>query len=243
MSSSREPARLPPILCFVTPGPSGAQNSSAAARVASLSDLVARAVDAGIDLVQIREPDLPATILLDLVRAAVARSGDAATRIIVNDRVDVALAAGAHGVHLGARSLPAERVRSIVPRGFLVGCSIHSVEEARGLAAPSQPSARDPQASRLPVIDYLVAGTVFPTRSKPAATRFLGTDGLSAIVRETAIPVLAIGGIGLERLAAVGATGAAGFAAIRLFADASPGELHTLVERARRTFDTPPTIP
>ena len=160
------------VLCLVTPGPAGPSVNTPRQREEALDALVRDAVAERVDLVQIREPDLPARQLAEIVARAVQASRGTATRILVNDRVDVALAAGADGVHLGTRSLPARRVREITPPSFLVGRSIHSGEEARDLAAD-------------PAIDYLIAGTVFPSRSKPEQSHFLGPDGLAAIVRRT----------------------------------------------------------
>ena len=121
--------------------------------------------------------------------------------MVVNDRVDVALACGADGVHLRHDSVRADAVRTIAPAGFLVGRSVHSLAEAEG-AGP---------------VDYLIAGTVFPTPSKPAASPILGLDGLADVVQAVAVPVLAIGGITRERLDEVAAIGAAGAAGIGLF--------------------------
>jgi thiamine-phosphate pyrophosphorylase len=220
------------VLCFVTPGaalPFAAPTLDE--RAAALVALIADAVTAGVDLVQVREPDLPARVLCGVVEASVKASRTTTTRIVVNDRLDVALACGADGVHLGARSLPAARAREIAPPGFLIGRSIHTAEEAEAASA-------DPTA------DYLIAGTVFWSASKPAETRLLGTDGLAAVVRVAAVPVLAIGGVDLDTIAPVAATGARGFAAIRFFCEAAAGSrLHETVRRARATFDTTPVIP
>lgn len=164
----------------------------------------AEAVDAGVDLIQIRERDLDASSLASLVQRIVALTRGSATRVVVNDRVDVALACGAGGVHLRGDSIPASRVRSIVPRGFLLGRSVHGRDEA--LAA-----AED--------VDYLIAGTLFPTVSKPGRIDLLGPDGLASIAAAVRVPVLAIGGITLERVADVAAAGGAGIAAVGLFAD------------------------
>lgn len=226
---ARSPAR---VICLVTPG--SAPSSPAvpiAERVAALGALISEATSAGIDIVQIREPDLPARSLTAVVAAAVQASRGTATRIVVNDRVDIALAAGADGAHLGVRSLPTARVREMTPPGFLLGRSIHTVDDARGVAAERN-------------LDYVIAGTVFASASKPNETRLLGTDGLAAVVRAANLPVLAIGGIDLETLASVARTGAAGFAAIRLFTDAFVrSRLRETVNRARQAFDTTGVIP
>lgn len=156
---------------------------------------------AGVDAVQIRERDLPGGSLARLTAVAVAAARGSRTKVLVNDRVDVALAAGADGVHLRADSPPAWRIRPLVPKTFVVGRSVHTLEEAR--------AAGD--------VDYVIAGTVWPTSSKPAGHPVLGAAGLAQLVRAASVPVLAIGGIDVGRAAAVAASGAAGIAAIGLF--------------------------
>jgi thiamine-phosphate pyrophosphorylase len=166
-----------------------------------LIDQAKWAVTSNVDLIQVRERDLETAELATLVSDLVRVSRGSGTRVVVNDRVDVALACGADGVHLRHDSVRAEAVRAISPGGFLVGRSVHGLAEAEG-AGP---------------VDYLIAGTVFPTVSKPAATPMLGLDGLAEVVQAVAVPVLAIGGITRERLDEVAATGAAGAAGIGLF--------------------------
>lgn len=165
------------------------------------------AVAAGVPLVQIRERDLDARALLALTREAVRLTRGSTTRILVNDRVDVALAAGADGVHLRETSVAAGAVRQLAPH-FFVGRSVHSADSAAA-AGP---------------VDYLIAGTVFGTASKPQAPT-LGLAGLADIVRAAGdIPVLAIGGVDAGNVAAIAETGAAGVAAIGAFLPASPGD-------------------
>ncbi len=216
-----------PILCLVTPGPPQTPSTlSIEERATLLASLIGGAVKAGVDLVQVREPRLPARMLAEVVGAAVVMARETHTRIIVNDRVDVALAIGADGVQLGARSLPAGRVREIAPPGFLIGQSIHTVEEAGTACAGG-------------AIDFLIAGTVFRTASKPGEARLLGAEGLAAVVRAASVPVFAIGGVDLDSIPQVARAHAAGFAAIRLFGDAhAAGTLAETVKRARSLFDT-----
>lgn len=164
---------------------------------------VLSAVAAGVDAVQIRERDLEAAALVRLAEEAVAASRGSRTRILVNDRVDVALAAGADGVHLRADSPPACRIRPLVPKSFVIGRSVHSLDDL--LSAGE--------------VDYVLAGTVWPTASKPTGHPLLGTSGLAALAAATAVPVLAIGGVNLARAAEAAAAGAAGIAAIGLFID------------------------
>jgi thiamine-phosphate pyrophosphorylase len=197
------------------------------------------AAEAGVDLLQVRERDLGAAQLALLVADLLEATRGAATRIIVNDRLDVALACGAAGVHLRGDSLPVADARRLAPRGFLIGRSVRAVDEA----------VRSADA------DYLVAGTVFPTDSKPGSAAWLGADGLRAIVRAVRTPVLAIGGVSERTVGDVAAAGAAGFAAIGLFlgpdADAPDRlrvpcraiPLQAIVERVRSSFDSVQTAP
>jgi len=162
------------------------------------------AAAAGVDLIQVRERDLEAGDLASLVAGVVEATRGTATRVIVNDRVDVALACGAGGVQLRGDSMPPARVRAIAPRDFLIGCSVHGASEAVAAARAA---------------DYLLAGTVFATTSKPGKTALLGLPGLAEVARAVSVPVLAIGGMSLGRVADVAAAGAGGLAAIGLFAD------------------------
>ena len=173
-------------------------------RLRSPIEQASEAADAGIDLIHVRERDLEAAELSALVEGVVRATRGSGTRVVVNDRVDVAMACGAAGVHLRGDSMPAARVRDVAPAGFLIGCSVRSAEEALR-------AGRD--------ADYLIAGTVFPTTSKPGLRDCLGLDGLASISRCVSLPVLAIGGMSIARAAEIAAAGAAGLAAIGLFAD------------------------
>jgi thiamine-phosphate pyrophosphorylase len=187
------------------------------------------AADAGIDLLQIREPDVSGRGLFDFVQRLRQRTEGTAAKLIVNDRLDVALAAEADGVHLKEESIPTPLVRRIVPAGFLVGRSVHGLEAARKAEAEGA--------------DYLIFGTVFATGSKPAGHRTAGLEGLRAVAGAVRIPVLAIGGISLNTAALAAAAGAAGVAAIGLFFDgAGPpddlrGRLTETVASVRRSFE------
>jgi thiamine-phosphate pyrophosphorylase len=190
------------------------------------------AIEARIDMLQVREGDLEASAIARLVSAIVELARGSATRIVVNDRLDVALACGASGVHLPASALPPAAVRTITPKGFLVGRSVHSPSEAAAVGAD---------------VDYIVAGTVWATASKPAGADLIGPAGLASIVSASLVPVLAIGGVTLERLSQVRETGAAGAAAIGMFMGGAPeGVCHAvplepIVRLARARFDTSET--
>jgi len=163
-----------------------------------------------VDWVQIREKDLAALELSHLALGAVRimEPSTARARVIVNDRLDVAVAAGAAGVHLGRESLPASDVvrwcrEGNAPSGFLIGVSCHSVEEAR--------QAENAEAS------YVFFGPVFDTPSKKPFGSPQGLARLSEACRSVRIPVIAIGGVDETNGAECLRAGAAGIAAIRLF--------------------------
>jgi thiamine-phosphate pyrophosphorylase len=165
-----------------------------------------RAAADGVDLIQVRERDLDAADLAALVEELVSVTRGSSTRVVVNDRIDLALASHAAGVHLRADSVSVEAARRLLPAPFLVGRSVHTVEEARAASGA----------------DYLIAGTVFPSASKRmpgSSVELLGIAGLRAIVNASPVPVFAIGGITSDRIADVLAAGAAGIAAIGLFID------------------------
>src|SRR5881296_4523236 len=165
--------------------------------------VVEAALDAGLPAVQLRDKELPGRPLLALaerLRAATARTG---ALLFVNDRIDVALAAGADGVQLGAGSVPVEVARRLLPPGAVVGVSTHAPGEAAAGA------------------DFALFGPVWETPSKAGAQ---GEARLQEAVRAAAIPVLAIGGVTAERVPAVRAAGAAGAAVIRaILAAPDPG--------------------
>jgi thiamine-phosphate pyrophosphorylase len=119
------------------------------------------AVDAGVDLVQVRERDLEAAELARLVTDLLLVARGTTTRVIVNDRLDVALAWGAGGVHLRSDSLSVAAARRMTPAGFLIGRSVHHVDELADAAGA----------------DYVIAGSVFASESKPRAAEWLGTTG------------------------------------------------------------------
>lgn len=168
----------------------------------------------GIDWIQIREKDLEARALVELVRFAVAETRSASTKVAVNDRLDVALAAGAAGVHLGENSLPVETVsewrRSAGRSEFRIGVSCHSLDSAR--------------AAERGGADYIFFGPVFATPSKAEFGSPQGIERLREVCAELQIPVLAIGGVSAENALACVEAGAAGIAAIRLFQDARNSE-------------------
>jgi thiamine-phosphate diphosphorylase len=191
----------------------------------TLLQRVAAAARAGVHLVQVRERDLDGGPLMRLVQQCVSAVQSTRTRIIVNDRLDVALSARAHGVHLRGDSMAAARVRSMAPPGFIVGRSVHAREEAIEVAADGS-------------LDYLIFGAVFPTASKPARPP-AGLKALADVAAVTPIPVLAVGGITAATAAGLGQTSAAGFAAIGAFLNGDEQSLRAMVSKTSRAFDAP----
>jgi thiamine-phosphate pyrophosphorylase len=170
---------------------------------ASPIDNIARNLAAGIEWIQIREKDLPARDLFHLTREVISLPNRHGSKILVNTRVDVALAAGAAGAHLPAGS-PAPHVwRAFTPPGFLIGVSCHNLDELR--------AAEDQGA------DYAVFGPVFAPRSKASNLEPRGIEGLAQAARAVGIPVLALGGITASNTEACVQAGAAGVAAISLY--------------------------
>jgi thiamine-phosphate diphosphorylase len=191
--------------------------------MAALVAAAGRAARADVDLIQIRERGLEDGDLLALVRQVKAEVAGTACRTIVNDRVDIALAAGADGVHLPARAYSAARVRPMVPDGFLIGRSVHTEEEAV-------------EAARGGGCDYLIFGAVFATPNKPEGHVPAGLEALARVCTSVSTPVLAIGGITAARVADVARAGAAGVAAIGLFARAGESTLAETVRGIRENF-------
>lgn len=177
------------------------------------------AVRAGVDLIQLREKDLATRDLVELATTAVKACRGSETRIVINDRLDVAMALGAHGVHLGGQSVPIEAVRRHVGKDFLIGASCHSLGQA--IEAEEGGS------------DYLLLGPVFDTPSKRRYGPPLGLGKLSEVTHRIKIPVLALGGIRVERVRACLDAGAAGIAAIRLFQDCPSVEDRVVELRAQ----------
>ena len=165
--------------------------------------LVRAAVDAEVPLFQIREKLLSARVLFELVARAAEITHGSKTRLLVNDRSDIARAAGADGVHLTAQSLPVAVVRKTCGAEFLIGVSTHSLMEAQ--------AARDAGA------DFVVFGPVFETESKRTYGAPQGLEKLREVTRALGeFPVVAIGGITLENFSECFEAGARGVAAIRM---------------------------
>jgi len=186
----------PTLRCYIT-------DRRTLAPGASLLDCIARNLTSGVEWIQIREKDLSARELFELTREVMALPNPRLSKILVNTRIDVALAAGAGGAHLPAGS-PAPRCwRSCAPRGFLIGVSCHTLDE---LCAAEADGA-----------DYAVFSPIFPPRSKAAGAQPLGLEALAKAAHAVRIPVLALGGITSENAQECIRAGASGIAAISLY--------------------------
>lgn len=163
-------------------------------------ELARQAVAGGADVIQLRDKTLPGRALFDAALAIREITLDAGALFIVNDRLDVALAAGADGVHLGASDLPIGDARRLAPPGFIIGASVGSVDAALRAAAAGA--------------DYVALSPTFETNSKDDAGPGHGLMTLSAIRAAVSLPLVAIGGITAANVADVIAAGADGVAVI-----------------------------
>jgi thiamine-phosphate pyrophosphorylase len=210
-----------PLLCYVTDR-HALRIADRADSLAGLIQKIEEVMAAGIDWVQIREKDLPARELASLTRQALDIAGkysakrSSPVRVLVNDRLDVALAEQAHGIHLGEKSMPVAEAKRLIEssmrkqtidESFLVGASCHSIDATKE-------AERDGA-------DYIFFGPIFPTPSKQSFGAPQGVEGLGKVCRAVKIPVLAIGGITTTNASDCFQSGAAGIAAIRLFQESS----------------------
>jgi thiamine-phosphate pyrophosphorylase len=196
---------------------------------AALLRRVRKIIARGIDFIQIREKDLPDRRLFDLtcriVRVAHEIPHGSRCRVLVNGRADIAVAAGADGVHLPSYSMGIAAICTWIPKNFIVGISVHTMREINSACACGA--------------DYILLGHVFPTVSKESMGAALGVDFLQRACLGASVPVLALGGITEERIPAVLQAGAAGVAGITLFQkdDRQPPKT---TNSALRALDTKP---
>ncbi len=165
----------------------------------SHAELARQAAAGGAEVIQLRDKHACTTAECIEEARAILAALPPGVRLIVNDRVDVAAEVDAHGVHLGRDDLSIETARRLLPRGLIGGTANDLAEARRNAARP---------------LDYLGVGPVFETRSKADPAPALGLDGLAAIVRSVACPVIAIGGITPEHVSAIVETGAYGIAVL-----------------------------
>jgi thiamine-phosphate diphosphorylase len=191
-----------------------------------LLPVVAAAAKGGADYIQLRYKSAPALDLYTLGRTLQPVLRETGTGLLINDRVDVAQALGADGIHLAAKSLPVHHVRPLVGEKMLVGCSVHSVEEA--LEAEKQGAS------------YITYGHIFATHSKPGLPP-RGIASLQQVVDAVSLPVLAIGGITHENIDQVLSTGVAGIAVIG--AVMSQNDPYEAARMLRQRLDESPYAP
>lgn len=182
---------LPRLYAILDPAQAGGR---------SILELCDELLAAGARLIQYRDKTATSRELFERSRELVARVRQAGGIFIVNDRADVAAAVGANGVHVGQDDLPVEMARVVVGAGRIVGFSTHNLEQ---VAAAGKTSA-----------DYIAFGPVYPTRSKARPDRVAGLEGLRRARQATRKPLVAIGGITLERAGEVMTAGADSVAVI-----------------------------
>ncbi len=163
-------------------------------------EVVRRAVAAGVTMVQYRDKKTATSGMIEKARKLASVCRDAGVALVVNDRLDVALAAGADGVHLGQDDMDPGDCRSIAGGGYIIGVSVTTVEEA----------VRAEKAGA----DYLGANGVFPTGTKTDLGAPLGLEGVARIASATSLPVVAIGGINADNAGGVMSAGADGVAVV-----------------------------
>ena len=195
-----------PILYLITRGATDETTTAESAEFHQVLWHLSAAVSAGIQLIQIREKKLTTRVLLELVSRAVRITQGTATRVLVNDRADVAAGAGADGLHLTTQSLEAAVVRKAFGDRLLIGASTHSAEEA--------------QQAMNGGANFIVFGPVFETPAKMKYGPPVGLQALSELASKIKpFPILALGGITIANAAECLRAGASGIAGISLFAE------------------------
>ncbi len=164
------------------------------------SDLARDMLEGSISVVQLRAKKYSSRALLQVAKKIAGIAEEYSALFIVNDRLDVALAAGAQGVHLGQDDLPITYARQIAGPEFIIGQSTHSIEEAQKAGSDGA--------------DYIGFGAMYKTSTKSDVTKPQGPGNLARVVKAVSIPVIAIGGISLDHLPEIAKTGAAGAAVI-----------------------------
>lgn len=208
-----------PIIYLITSGNLTSENFSQLS--SQVLQQIESAIEAGISIIQIREKNLSSKFIFDLAVQATNLSRNSSTKILINDRADIALAAKADGVHLTSTSIPTKVVRSIFPKNFIIGISTHKLEEVI--------SAKNDGA------DFAVFSSIYQTVSKAQYGEPQGIERLTEVV-ETAkdFPVIALGGIKLENIPEISQTGVSGISAISLFENTE--KLSKIVEEIKKNW-------
>jgi thiamine-phosphate pyrophosphorylase len=205
-----------PILYLITRGATVEATTPESEEFRNILQQASAAVTAGVQLIQIREKQLTTRVLFELTARVVAIARGSSTRVLVNDRADIAASAGADGVHLTTRSLTPDVIRKMFGANFLIGASTHSLTEARAACREGT--------------DFAVFGPIFPSPSpSPSKEKYgppLGAGQLIEATRELSpFPLIALGGISIENVHECLSAGASGIAGITLF-----GEPNTLAK-------------
>lgn len=209
-----------PIICLITEG-NLTKESALTYGFDSVLEIIRIAVYEKISLIQLREKHLPARLLYELTKQAAQITNGTETRLLVNDRADISITAGADGVQLTSVSLPSSIIRKTFPRDFIIGVSTHSLTEAQ--------TARDEGA------DFALFGPTFDTPSKRIYGKPVGLGKLKEVSDTLKpFPIIAIGGIDLANVKATFQNGAGGIATIRLLNDAA--NLHDAVQLIKSLY-------
>lgn len=203
-----------PLIFLITRGEATDANFAAASN--EILATVKLAVDEGVSLIQLREKKLSAKLLFELSATAAKLTAGSATKLLVNDRADITLAAGTDGVHLAANSLPANVIRENFSAGFVIGVSTHTLEETATTATSGA--------------DFALFGPIFSTLGKTETTGLAVLAGVCKHVNP--FPVVAIGGIDESNCEPVIAAGASGIAAIRSLND--PASLRAICRKLNK---------
>jgi thiamine-phosphate pyrophosphorylase len=210
-----------PILYLITAGRTTESSTLESVACRKILDLISAAVDARIPLIQLREKRLTTRNLFELTERAVDLTRGTSSRLLINDRGDVAVAAGADGVHLTTRSLQPRTIRETFGADFLIGASTHSLAEAI--------AAREGGA------DFAIFGPVFETSSKAQFGAPVGIDALAAVaIHLKSFPILALGGVSRQNAEECLRAGASGVAGISLFDEAAALKETVAVIRMRK---------
>jgi len=196
-----------PLIYLITSGATTTKTTPSDSEFSNILRLIEAAVAADVSLIQLREKELSGRVLYQLASRASAITRNTSTQLLVNDRFDIAVGAGANGVQLTAQSMPVDVIHSKVSSEFLIGRSTHSLAEA--------------QIAQKGGCDFVVCGPVFETQTKLIYGPPQGIEKLQSVVESVDIPVIAIGGVTLSNVAECFTVGAAGIAAISLLNDAS----------------------
>jgi len=189
-------------------------------------EVVRRAVSAGVTMVQYRDKHAPTRVMVEKTRALSAVCRERGIPLIVNDRLDVALAGGADGIHLGQDDMDLVDARRVAGPDLIIGVSVTTVEEVKRAEAEGA--------------DYLAANGVFPTPTKTDLEKPVGIEGVRALSRQATLPLVAIGGINADNARSIIEAGAVGIAVVSFIMNAEKVEerCQTLLEaiRERSTF-------